>query len=31
MIVVAGHPAEGATVPRAALEKKGLDAISSWF
>ncbi|WP_324827519.1 nitroreductase family protein [Qipengyuania zhejiangensis] len=31
MIVVAGHPAEGATVPVHAVHKKPLDQISSWF
>ena len=31
MVVVVGHPAEGATVPRRALEKKPLETISSWF
>ncbi len=31
MIVVAGHPAEDATVPEAALRKKGLAEISTWF
>ena len=31
MIVVAGHPAADATVPRHALRKKPLDQISSWL
>ncbi len=31
MIVVAGHPASDAVVPRHALNKKPLDQISSWF
>ena len=31
MIVVAGLPAEGATIPRHALEKKPLSVISSWL
>lgn len=31
MIVVAGHPAPGATVPAKALEKKPLSRISSWL
>ena len=31
MIVVAGHAAEDATVPRAALEKKSLEDLVSWF
>ncbi|QZD88012.1 nitroreductase family protein [Qipengyuania psychrotolerans] len=31
MIVVAGLPAEGATIPRYALEKKPLSVISSWL
>ena len=31
MIVVAGHPGEDATVPEAALRKKSLAEISSWF
>ncbi|MEP2235325.1 MAG: nitroreductase family protein [Alteripontixanthobacter sp.] len=31
MIVVAGHPAPGASVPDHALKKKGLGMISSWF
>lgn len=31
MIVVAGLPAEGATIPRHALDKKPLSVISSWF
>ncbi|WP_374274701.1 nitroreductase family protein [Brevundimonas sp.] len=30
MLLVAGHPAEGATVPIAALDKKPLDAIAAW-
>ena len=31
MIVVAGHPADDATVPDHALQKKGLEKISSWL
>lgn len=31
LLLVAGHPAEGATVPIAALEKKPLDAIAAWI
>lgn len=31
MIVVAGHPAEGATVPEAALRKKPAAELASWF
>ncbi len=31
MIVVAGLPAEGATIPRHALDKKPLSVISSWL
>lgn len=31
MIVVAGHPAQGATVPRHAMRKKPLSQISSWI
>lgn len=31
MIVVAGHPAPDARVPEAALRKKPLERISSWF
>ena len=31
LLLVAGHPAEGATVPLAALDKKPLDAIASWI
>ena len=31
MIIVAGLPAEGATVPKHALEKKPLSTISSWL
>lgn len=31
MIVVVGHPAEGATVPAKALKKKPLSQISSWL
>lgn len=31
MIIVAGHPAEGATVPAKALEKKPLSQIASWL
>ena len=30
LLLVAGHPAEGATVPIAALDKKPLDAIAAW-
>jgi len=31
LILVAGHPAEGAVVPRHALVKKPLDAAASWL
>ncbi|MEB3415055.1 nitroreductase family protein [Alteriqipengyuania sp. WL0013] len=31
MIVVAGHPADGATVPAHALKKKKLEQIASWL
>lgn len=31
LLLVAGHPAESATVPIAALEKKPLDAIAAWI
>lgn len=31
LLLVAGHPAEDATVPIAALEKKPLDAIAAWI
>lgn len=31
LLLVAGHPAEGATVPLAALNKKPLDAIAAWI
>ncbi|MBX7457636.1 nitroreductase family protein [Qipengyuania sp. 1NDH17] len=31
MVVVVGHPAEGATVPAHALKKKPLEQISSWL
>lgn len=31
LLLVAGHPAEGATVPIAALDKKPLDAIAAWI
>ena len=31
MIVIAGHPAADATVPEAALGKKGMAEIASWF
>lgn len=31
MIVVVGHPAEGATVPARALDKKPLNRIASWL
>ena len=30
LLLVAGHPAEGATVPEAALDKKPLDRIVAW-
>lgn len=30
LLLVAGHPAEGATVPEAALDKKPLDQIAAW-
>ena len=30
LLLVAGHPAEGATVPVAALDKKPLSAIAAW-
>jgi nitroreductase len=30
LLLVAGHPAEGATVPVAALDKKPLDQIATW-
>ncbi|QLQ13671.1 MAG: nitroreductase family protein [Brevundimonas sp.] len=30
LLLVAGHPAEGATVPVAALDKKPLDQIAAW-
>ena len=30
VLLVVGHPAEGATVPRYALTKKPLDAIASF-
>lgn len=30
LLLVAGHPAEGATVPEAALDKKPLDRIAAW-
>ena len=30
LLLVAGHPAEGATVPTAALDKKPLDQIAAW-
>lgn len=30
LLLVAGHPAEGATVPLAALDKKPLDQIAAW-
>lgn len=31
LLLVAGHPAAGATVPIAALDKKPLDAIATWI
>ncbi|MDP3403232.1 MAG: nitroreductase family protein [Brevundimonas sp.] len=31
LLLVAGHPAEDATVPVAALDKKPLDAIAAWI
>jgi len=31
MVIVVGHPAEGATVPARALVKKSLEQISSWI
>lgn len=31
MLIIAGHPAKGATVPEHALIKKSLDDISSWI
>lgn len=31
LLLVAGHPAPGATVPIAALDKKPLDAIAAWI
>ncbi|WP_029415897.1 nitroreductase family protein [Brevundimonas bacteroides] len=31
LLLVAGHPAKGATVPIAALDKKPLDAIAAWI
>ena len=31
LLLVAGHPARDATVPRAALDKKPLDAIAAWI
>lgn len=31
LLLVAGHPAVGATVPVAALDKKPLDAIAAWI
>lgn len=30
LLLVAGHPVEGATVPEAALDKKPLDQIAAW-
>jgi len=30
LLLVAGHPADGATVPVAALDKKPLDQIAAW-
>lgn len=31
LLLVAGHPAEDATVPLAALDKKPLDAVAAWI
>jgi len=31
LLLVAGHPAEGATVPIAALDKKSIEAIAEWL
>jgi iodotyrosine deiodinase len=31
LILVAGHPAEGAQVPKHALIKKPLEAVASWL
>lgn len=31
MLIVAGHPAAGATVPTAVLDKKPLDAVATWI
>lgn len=31
LLLVAGHPAEGATVPIAALDKKPIEAIADWL
>ena len=31
LLLVAGHPAEGATVPLAALDKKPLEEIAAWI
>jgi len=31
MVIVVGHPAEGATVPERALKKKPLEQIASWL
>jgi iodotyrosine deiodinase len=31
MIIVAGHPAEGATIPAHALDKKSLEQIATWL
>ncbi len=31
MLIVVGHPADGATCPAAALQRKPLDAIASWL
>ena len=31
LLLVAGHPADNATVPLAALDKKPLDAIAAWI
>lgn len=30
LLLVAGHPAEDASVPTAALDKKPLDLIAAW-
>jgi len=31
MVIVVGHPADGATVPEYALRKKPLEQIASWL